>query len=69
MERILYTRCSPWLDGYEKDKINYSEGYGISAVSAGYYDLIPHLQAKLLVKTVSEEKCDEDVYELSLIHI
>lgn len=63
MERILYTRCSPWLDGYEKDKINYSEGYGISAVSAGYYDLIPHLQAKLLVKTVSEEKCDEDVYE------
>ena len=63
MERILYTRCSPWFDPYQKDAVSFNEGYGVSGVSEGYYDLLPSIQGKLFVKSISEEKCDEDVHE------
>lgn len=71
MDRIIYTRCSPWIDILKEGQINKSEGFGVAAISQDFFNGTLDCNKKLLLKYIEERKCDpncyEKVYEYALI--
>lgn len=63
MDKIIYTRCSPWIDITKDGQISKSEGFGIAATSKDFMKSIDGCSKILLLKFLEERKCDPNYYE------
>ncbi len=63
MEKILYTRCSPWIDLINGGKIIKSEGFGVAAISPDLFANLNGVNFKLLKRIMEDRKGDPNQYE------
>lgn len=63
MDRIIYTRCSPWIDLNKDGQVIRSEGFGIAAISNELLSNTSPLNKRLLIKFVEERKSDSNCYD------
>ena len=61
MEKIVYTRCSPWIDLLNQGKIVRQEGFGAAATSSGFFSA--PINFKLLKRIIEDRKGDMNVFD------
>ena len=61
MEKILYTRCSPWIDLLNQGKIVRQEGFGVAAVSPNLFSA--PINFRLLKRIIEDRKGDMNQFE------
>lgn len=61
MEKILYTRCSPWIDLLNQGKIVRQEGFGVAAISPNLFSA--PINFRLLKRIIEDRKGDMNQFE------
>lgn len=61
MEKILYTRCSPWIDLLNQGKIVRQEGFGVASVSSNLFS--SNINFRLLKRLMEDRKGDMNQFD------
>ena len=63
MEKILYTRCSPWIDLLNGGKVIRNEGFGVSAISPNLFTANASVNFRLVKRVIEDRKGDMNQFE------